>query len=710
VSFLDNLNLGGGKTLPVIYQTEASECGLACLAMVSAYHGNRTDLAILRNRYTISLKGLNMAQLIDIAGKMDMSCRAVRTDLESLGQMSLPAILHWDLNHFVVLKRVTRTGLVIHDPGRGKLNVSMADASKHFTGVVLELAPKLEFRRKKETLPINMMGILGNVTGLRQSLIHVLLLALVLEVFLLLGPMLNQWIIDDALVSYDRDLLTLIVVGMTLLSLMHAVVNIIRARTLMYMGTSLNVQWVANVVAHMFKLPLSYFEKRTVGDIQTRFGAISSIQRTLTTSFATAILDGIMALTTLAMMVTYSQSLAAMCLVAVALYGALREFRLTALRSASLGQLVRQGTQQSQFLESLRGIQAIKLFNRQSTRLSRYMKVSVETANCDVEIQKVGQFFEAVNGSLVAVETGLILWVGGHAVLNGELTIGMLLAFIAYKTQFSARIISFIDKTVDLRMLRMQAERLADIVLAEPEPDVSAPYLAAADIAPSLELRRVGYRYGDGEAWVVADFNMQVEAGEAVVLVGASGSGKTTLLKILLGQLTPQSGEVRVGGVKLSQIGLSSYRDMIGVVMQSDTLLSGSLADNIAFFDEKIDMAWMESCAKLVHIHQDIVRMPMGYNSLVGDMGTTLSGGQKQRILLARALYKRPKILFLDEATSHLDPMLETHIGMALAQLNITRVVIAHRQETIRASGRVIHVGRPMAPRPPVAEAEAEAA
>jgi ATP-binding cassette subfamily B protein RaxB len=580
--------------------------------------------------------------------------------------------------------------------------VPIAEASKHFTGVVLELEPKLQFKRKKEALPIDLVGILGNVKGLRQSIVHVLLLALVLEVFLLLGPMLSQWIIDDALVSYDRDLLTLIVVGMTLLGLMHALVNLIRARTLMYLGTSLNIQWVANVVAHLFKLPLSYFEKRTVGDIQTRFGAIATIGRILTTSFAAAILDGIMAITTLVMMLVYSTSLAAICLGAVVLYGALREFRLSALRSAALGQLIRLGTQQSLFLESLRGMQAIKLFNRESTRLSRYMKVAVETANCDVDIQKVGQFFEAANGVLVAVETGLILWLGGHAVLRGELTIGMLLAFIAYKAQFSSRIVGLIDKTVELRMLRMHAERLADIVLSEPEPEVDKPYLAAATIVPSLELRRVSYRYGHGEPWVIADFSMKVEPGEAVVLVGPSGAGKTTLLKILLGQLTPQQGQVRIGDVKLSQIGLSGYRDMIGVVMQTDCLLSGSLAENIAFFDEKIDLAWMELCARVAHIHDEIVRMPMGYNSLVGDMGTTLSGGQKQRILLARALYKRPKILLLDEATSHLDPVLETHIGAAIARLNITRIVIAHRQETIRASGRVIHVGRPAAPRPPV--------
>jgi len=393
------------------------------------------------------------------------------------------------------------------------------------------------------------------------------------------------------------------------------------------------------------------------------------------------------------MMLLYSPALAAIPVVTVAVYAILRSLRFASLRAASLGQMMRYGAQQSLFLESLRGIQAIKLFNNQATRLARYMKLVVDTANCDVQVQRLGQFFEAANGTLLAVESGLILWVGGHAVLGASFTVGMLMAFLSYKTQFSARVTSLIDKVIDLRMLRLQSERLADIVLSKPEAEPVLPYLSAQEVVPSLELRNVSFRYAETEPWVIQRFSMRVEPGESVVLVGPSGCGKTTLLKILLGQLAPQVGEVLVGGVPLQQLGVGRFLDMAGVVMQNDQLFAGTLAENISFFDEQCDPARVERCAALAQVHEDIRLMPMGYNSLVGDMGTTLSGGQKQRILLARALYKQPEILFLDEATSHLDGALETSIAGAIAGLAMTRVVIAHRQETIRAGGRQIQVG-----------------
>lgn len=692
---LDGLNLGfRSRKLPLILQTEGAECGLACLAMVAAFHGYKSDLQHLRRRFTVSLKGLNLAQLIELAGRMNLSCRPIRVELEGLEQLVLPAILHWNLNHYVVLKQIKGDKITIHDPAAGLSTITLAEASKHFTGVVVEVEPTIKFQKITERQSIRLRGLMGRVRGLKTSLLQALMLALALEIFALLGPFLMQWIVDDALVSGDKDLLTVIVVGILLLGVLRTIVSAVRSWVLLYLGTSLNLQWVANVMEHLLRLPIAFFEKRHMGDIVSRFGAISAIQQTLTTSFLAAMLDGLMATTTLVMMFIYSPPLGFVALGAVSLYGILRLLRYDALRTASEGQIVRLARQQSHFMETIRGIQAIKLFNRQADRKTRFLKMVVDSTNSGIQIQRLNITFQTINSFIMVVEGALILWLGSKSVLDRTFTIGMLLAFIAYKDQFTGRISSLIDKGIEVRMLRIQAERLSDIVLATPEPDLPQPLFASGIIEPSLELRNVRFRYADGEPWIVDGLSLCVGSGEAVVLVGPSGCGKTTLLKIMLGQLQPVEGEVLIGGIALNQLGLGYYRGLIGGVMQDDRLFAGSLADNICFFDSAPDQEFVEKCAKLARIHADILKMPMGYNTLVGDMGSTLSGGQKQRVFLARALYKRPSILFLDEATSHLDTQLESKITAAIAELQLTRVVIAHRPETIAASGRVISLGK----------------
>lgn len=692
MGILDGLNLGFGKKLSLVLQTEAAECGLACLTMVATYHGYKTDLPNLRRRFTVSLKGMNLGQLIQIAGRMDLSCRPLRAELHALERLSLPAILHWNLNHYVVLKQIRGHKVTIHDPAAGFQTLTLEEVSKHFTGVAVEIEPTLQFRKRTEQQSIRLRGLMGRVRGLKTSLVQVLMLALALEIFALTGPFLMQWIVDDALVSGDKDLLTVIVIGIVLLGMLQTAVSLIRSWVLLYMGTSLNLQWVANVMEHLLRLPIAFFEKRHMGDIVSRFGSISAIQQTMTTSFVAGMLDGLMAITTLVMMFIYSSLLGSIALGAVVLYGALRLLRYDALRMASEGQIVRLARQQSHFMETIRGIQAIKLFNRQADRKARYLKMVVDSTNSGIQIQRLSITFQTLNALLTGIEGALILWLGSKAVLDKTFTIGMLMAFIAYKDQFTSRIISLIDKSIEVRMLRLQAERLSDIVLATPERDLPLPFFSSETVEPSIELRNVRFRYADGEPWIIDDLSMHIASGESVVLVGPSGCGKTTLLKIMLGQLLPVEGEVVVGGIALSQLGLVYYRSLIGAVMQDDRLFAGSLADNICFFDSEPDQVYIEHCAKLAQIHADIVKMPMGYNTLVGDMGTTLSGGQKQRMFLARALYKRPSILFLDEATSHLDTPLERVITSAIAELQLTRIVIAHRPETISASGRVIRL------------------
>lgn len=683
----------GGPGVPLVLQTETAECGLACLAMVAGFHGHTLDLPILRRRFPISLKGMNLAQLMHVARRLGLSCRPVRMELGDLRNLRLPAILHWDLNHYVVLVSISSNAALIHDPAAGTLKLSMAEVSKHFTGVAGEIEPTATFQRTVERQPLNWRSMTGRVRGLKTSLAQVLVLAIALEVFALFGPFLMQWIIDDALVSRDADLLVVIVTGLFLLGTIQIVIRWVRSRALLYLSTSLNLQWAANVMGHLLRLPVTFFERRHMGDIVSRFGAITKIQQTLTTSFIAAILDGLMAFATGVMLFLYSPALTYVVLAAVVIYALLRVARYSALHKASEKLIVLAARQQSHFMETVRAIQAIKLFNGQDDRHTRFLQLTVAAGNANVEVQRLDIMFQTINRMLTLSEGVLVLWLGSQAVLGGAFSVGMLIAFIAYKDQFSDRLMSLVDKSVELRMLRLQAERLSDIVLSAPEPDATTPVVTSQSLQPTIELKGVRFRYGEGDPWVIDGLSIAVAAGESVVLVGPSGCGKTTTLKIILGELEPVEGEVLVGGIPLRQLGLAFHRSLIGVVMQDDILLAGSLAENICFFSSEPDQAHIERCARTAHIHDYIMSTPMGYNTLVGDMGTTLSGGQRQRVILARALYKRPRILLLDEATSHLDVELERDIGIEVARMSITRVVIAHRPETVRSGGRIIPIG-----------------
>jgi ATP-binding cassette subfamily B protein RaxB len=688
MEIVPELRFGHAKRLPMFLQTEAAECGLAAIGMVACFHGHRVDLAALRRRFTVSLKGSTLAFLMQVAGRLNLAPRPLRLELDELIQLRAPCILHWDLNHFVVLKAVDARGATVHDPAFGVRRLTHAQLSKHFTGIALELTPTNEFKALDDRRRIRLRDLLGTVTGLRRSLAQIFVMALALQAIAIVTPFYMQWAVDGAVVSADRDLLTVLGLGFLLLTIVQVILTAVRSWIVLYLSTTLNLQWLANVFSHLLRLPVSYFEKRHLGDVVSRFGAVNTIQRTLTSSFVEALIDGVMAIATLAMMFVYSAMLSAVAIMAVLSYGVLRWAFYDPLKRATEEQIVHTAKQQSHFLETVRGVQSIKLFGRQEERRSRWLNLVVDAVNQDLVTQKLGLGFRSANGLVFGVERISIVWLGALLVLDSAFSIGMLFAFMSYKDQFSARVAGLIDKMIDLRMLNLQGERLADIVLTPPEQ-------AAQDAAPqamdaSLEVRELSFRYSDMEPFVLLNCSFSVAPGESVAIVGASGGGKTTLVKLMLGLLAPTDGKIFAGGLDIQKLGIDRYRKLVGTVMQDDQLFAGSIADNICFFDPSPDQSAIEHFARMAAVHDDIAAMPMGYNTLIGDMGAALSGGQKQRILLARALYKRPRILFLDEATSALDVQKEKAVNDAIRSLKLTRIIIAHRPETIASAERVI--------------------
>ncbi len=693
MEWLQRLHLGIHPKLPVLLQTEMTECGLACIGMIAGYHGYNTDLAALRRRFPISLKGVELSGVIRICDQLGLMGRPVKVARHQLSSLKLPCILHWEFSHFVVLKKVGSRGVVICDPALGERRLTFADVGRSFTGVALEVWPSTGFRIAQDRTRVHLRDLIGGVSGLGRAFTQILLLGGALEVFMIMTPLLQQWVIDQVIVSANLGLLTTLAIGFGLLKIAQEAIELIRGWVLMYMSTVLSIQWRASVFTKLLKLPIDYFQKRHLGDVVSRFGAVDVIQNTLTTSFIEAALDGVMTLVTLALMFIYSSTLAFIALLAVALYAAGRWISYGTLQRATEDQIVFSAKQYSHFFETVRGIRAIKLFRRQDDRRSTWLTLLIDQINAELRTEKLNLAYRSLNGLLFGFEYLAILWVGARFVIDGHFSVGMLISFLAYQEQFDTRVGSLIDHFVALKMLQIQGARLADIVTTEPERlHASAADDWTQELSPSVELKNVRFQYSTLEPHVLDGINLRVENRESVAITGSSGCGKSTLLNVLLGILEPTEGEVLIGGVRMGHIGLDGLRGLIGTVLQDDVLFAGSIADNISFFDPRADHGWVEACARVSAIHDDIEALPMGYDTLVGDMGTVLSGGQKQRVLLARALYKRPKILILDEATSHLDVERERSVNSTLSELPLTRIIVAHRPDTISSADRVIRL------------------
>lgn len=678
--------------LPVILQTEAAECGLACLAMISSFHGHAVDLNTLRRRHPVSLQGVTLRALMQIAADMSFSSRPLRIELDSLAQLRLPAILHWDMNHFVVLKAVTARGITIHDPASGEHRLSMQETSKHLTGAALELSPTETFRAADERRKLPLSAFFGQNTGAAHALVQILALSVVLEILVVASPLYIQLAVDQVIALGDADFLVVLALGFGLLAAIQVAATAIRSLLVLTLQNALHYRMGAHLFHHLLRLPLAYFEKRHMGDVLSRFASIEPVRHLIAEGMIAAIVDGMMALATLVMIFVYSVPLALIVAGAFTLYAVTRLalFRLFWRRSDEV--IRSKAEQDSTFIETMRAIQSLKLFNREAEQEGKWLGRYAEFVSANVRLGRVKISFKTINDGIFALENIVTIYLAIRFALDGALTVGMVLAFMSYKRNFTENAGLLVEKAIEYRVIGLHLNRLADIALSALERGHERPASYAREIKGKIELRNVCFRYAETEPFVLSNVSLIVEPGQFVTIIGPSGGGKTTLVKIMLGLFEPTSGDVLIDDIPLTTIGHRVYRENVGAVMQEDQLLSGSIADNICFFDTEFDRERMLQCARLAEIHDDIMRMPMAYNSLIGDMGSSLSGGQKQRVLLARALYRRPKILFLDEATAFLDIEKERRINENLRRLDITRISAAHRPETMSAADSVVQI------------------
>lgn len=682
--------------LPMILQAEAAECGLACLAMVAAAHGQRHTLSDLRRKFSASLKGTTLKSVMDMADGLGMVGRPLRLEVDELVSLKPPCVLHWNLAHYVVLKKAWNgpggVWAIIHDPARGVRKVAPAEIGRSFTGVALELTPTPAFTKKKHVERVRLTDLWSTLKGLKGPVIQLFLLALVVQVIGVFSPMLNQLIIDDAITKGDMDLLTTIGMGMVILLLIQTGIGLLQGFVGMYLGTQLSFQMQSNLLRHALRLPVAWFEKRHIGDIMSRFGSLGPVQGFLTSVPIGATLNVIMLVVGGTMAVLYSPLLFG-CVIATMLIPLIVQavtfpwVRRKTDEGISLGAVA-----STTFMETLRGARTFKLFGKERERVSQWQNDTAASVNNSVTMQRVGLWGGAGLGIVTGLQGVAVWWLGAKQVIDGTMSLGMLMAFQSYAGQFSGALSGLIGLYFQWKTLELHLERLADVVHEDPEVGVDEPIQEGRLFEGRIGADKLSFRYATHEPLVFKDATFSIDPGQFVAIIGPSGGGKTTLMKVLLGLLDPTEGEVKVEGVGLKNFGVRTFRHRIGAVLQDDRLLAGTIADNVSFFDADLDMAKVEDCLAKACVLDDILKMPMGTMTLVGDLGSTLSGGQQQRVLLARALYREPTILFLDEGTANLDPETEARVSETLRGLSCTRIFVAHREAAIAGADRTLLV------------------
>ncbi|WP_348637261.1 peptidase domain-containing ABC transporter [Caulobacter sp. NIBR1757] len=542
--------------------------------------------------------------------------------------------------------------------------------------------------KSEKVTPIAITSLWSKSTGLWSSLAQVTALSAVLQIAAFAAPFQIQLVVDEAIGHSDQSLLSVLALGFGALLVIQAALEALRNWALQILGNTLTYQMVGNLFRHLIRLPSDFFEKRHVGDILSRMGSTSAIQDALTKGIISALIDGVMALIAAIILVLYSPILAAVVIgsVALSLITAMAFFPATQARSQE--QLIASATERSHLMESVRAATTIKVMGREGERESYWRNLYASFVNATVSLARLQISAIFIQTTIMGLSSVLVIYLGAQTVLAGSgMSIGMLLAFLAFRQTFTDRALSLINQSIQFRLLGLHLDRLADVIATE--PDTPAVALPDIEVGGHIVFQGVSFRYGPSDPWVLKDLDLEVAAGEFLSITGPSGRGKTTLMKLMLGLRSPTEGQILLDGRPATPELWRVWRTHVGVVAQDDRLLSGTIADNIAFFDPDLDMVAVRAAAEAAQIHPEIERMPMQYLSLVGDMGSTLSGGQRQRVLLARALYRRPSVLFLDEGTANLDPDTETMIAELLAGLPITRVIVAHRPALVARSDRI---------------------
>jgi len=681
------------RRVPVVLQLNAVECGAACLAMILGYHGRRVRVTDCREICGVGRDGTNAQTLARAARLFGLRVRAFSVEPKDFEHLRLPAIAHWQFNHFVVVERWSPDWVDIVDPGAGRRRLSPTEFESGLTGVVLTFEPGIHFQRKRErTTPPpwrNYAASILRAPGAASLLAQVLGASLCLLILGLALPLFTKVVVDRVLPLRNVGVMGILAAGLALIVAAQAVAACLRGALLLSLRSRLDTQMMLGFFEHLLSLPFRFFQQRNSGDLLMRLSSNTVIREALTTQSLSAILDGGLVIGYLAVLAARDASFCALACGVGFLQIAL--LLVTARRRADLNQreLGAQSESQSYLVEALSGVAALKASGAEDHALEHWSSLFAGELNAALRRGQLSVVVDSITTMLRALSPLLLLWVGTLEVLNNGMSLGTMLALIALATAFLEPLSSLVANGQRMQLAAAHLERISDVLNAEPEQD---PRLVEATprLRGQIEFRNVSFRYDPNAPFVLRNISFSISPGEKIALVGKTGSGKSTLAMLLLGLYEPAEGDILLDGVSLRTLNYRATRSQFGVVLQEPFLFSGSLRQNIAFGQPDLEFEAVVEAAQLAEIGHDIDQMPMGYETRIAEGGIGLSGGQRQRVSLARALARKPCVLLMDEATSHLDVVTESRVGRNLSRLACTRVVIAHRLSTICDSDQIL--------------------
>lgn len=675
-------------SLPMIFQTEASECGLACIAMISTYLGRKMGLGELREIYKVSSAGASVKDLMAATQRVGLRCRPLKVEFNDLMHLELPAVLHWDLDHFVVLKKISKRGLVLHDPAVGVRSYSTTEVGIHFTGVAIEVKKAKEFTAETKQRKFTLSDLFEPGVGFYKIMAQVFVMSVLIQLLSILTPLYLQLVIDQGLNLRDEDLVLLLTALFLLVMFAKTIITYFRSVILLQFSNQFGFQLAESTFHHLIRLPLRYFEKRQMGDIVSRFASLESIKQLVTQEMITVLVDGIFSLVTLFLLYLYSPFLCGLAIVTIVIFCTIRGISIGQEKTLREEALVTGAKQQTSFMENIRSISTTKINGIEQEREHEWLSSYTSFINSAYHLGSFQLSIGTVQGLVFGVDNILTIYFGAMLVFDQSLTIGQLMSFIFLKAHFIGSVTAMVPKLAELKLMSLELERLSDITLQKKEFGKEHDSLLELSSSADLSVKGLNFSYADNLPNVFSDLNCELGAGESLGVWGKSGCGKSTFLKLLLNFEKAKSGKILFGGRALSTLSMKERRGYLAAIMHGETLLSGSLAYNINLNLEKFDDAKLMQACELVGIADVVRELPMGFSTQVGELGLLFSAGQVQRLLLARALYYQPKILLLDEALSHLGEGVALDLLTMLRQSKITLVLVSHSPVLLRTTDK----------------------
>jgi ATP-binding cassette subfamily B protein len=679
------------RRYPWLRQHGETDCGAACLAMVSRFYGVRLAIGRLRDLIQAGPEGASLYNLAAGAEALGYITRAVKTDVGHLAGLGLPAIAHWKGYHYVVVYEVTKTAVIVGDPARGLVRMPHVEFAAGWTGRLLLLEPTASLQ-DSEPARTTLRRFLPLLRPYHWLLMEVILASLVLELLALASPIFTQAIVDKVLVHGNVSMLNIMVVGMVIVGVSRAVTGLLRQYLLIYVSSRLSMHMAANLFQQILQLPFSYFRSRTIGDLLTRFGDSLKVRQLITGTSIATLLDTFMIVVYLSLMFYYNAKLTGLSLILLPLFTALVVCLTPVMRRNNQDIFARQATGQSTIVESITSIETLKVAASELPRRWQYENQLVQHVNTLYQAAKLSMVLNTLSNAVQMFSQTLLLWYGAHLVLQSELTVGQLMAFQSLIGMVTTPIMGLIGMWQTLQDAALSVERLNDIYDAEPEEAHSAQLIRLPPLRGRITFEHVSFRYNPEGRNILTDIHVDILPGQTCAIVGRSGSGKSTLVLLLERFYAPTAGRILVDGYDIASVAVHSLRTQLGVVPQESTIFTGTIRDNIALAEPDAPMERVVAAARTANAHDFIMAFPLGYATMVGDLGIKLSGGQKQRLCIARALFHAPSIIIFDEATSALDSESEKAIQDNMQDMlqERTAIIIAHRLSTVQHADLIL--------------------